>query len=249
VLVRVLILGGTSEGRALATALHDGGRWVVVSSLAGRIAQPRLPPGEVRIGGFGGVDGLAGYLRTEQVDVLVDATHPFAATMSAHAAQAAELTGVPLVLLRRAPWRSQPGDRWTHVPDVTAAARTVAELASGCVFVTTGRRDLAAFAPDDGHDYLIRTVDEPDDPLPSRSIVIRDRGPYTVDGELALMRAHRVRVLVAKNSGGDQTSAKLAASRALGIDVVMIDPPAAPADPISVSTVAEALTLLDNVVA
>ncbi|HEX3784056.1 MAG TPA: cobalt-precorrin-6A reductase [Pseudonocardiaceae bacterium] len=244
--MRVLILGGTSEGRALATALHDDGRWVVVSSLAGRVADPVLPPGEVRIGGFGGVDGLAGYLRAELVDVLVDATHPFAVTMSEHAALAAKAAGVPLVGLRRQPWGSRPGDRWTHVPDVAAAARKVACRPAGRVFLTTGRGDLAAFAPDDRHDYLIRTVDPPDGPLPPRHVLLHDRGPYTVAGETALMRANEVTVLVTRNSGGELTSAKLTAARLLAVEVVMIDPPAPPAGVATVGTVAEAVTLLER---
>jgi len=235
--MRVLILGGTGEARALAAELAARPGVEVTSSLAGRVRDPALPAGAVRIGGFGGVAGLAAYLAAEQIDRLVDATHPFAATISAHAASAADATGVPLVVLRRPGWSVQPGDRWTRVPDIVAAAARAAALPSGCIFLTTGRRDLAAFAADEGHDYLVRTVEPPDGATPPRMTLLLGRGPYPLDGEAGLMREHGVTALVTKDSGGVLTSAKLAAARDRGIGVIMVDRPPLPAGVTAVPTV------------
>lgn len=240
--MRVLILGGTGEARALATCLDALPGVSVVSSLAGRVSNPALPAGEVRIGGFGGEDGLAAYLPS--VDVLVDATHPFAATISAHAAVAAARTGTPLLALRRPGWTEQAGDRWTRVPSVAAAADLVRRGGPGCVFVTTGRRDLAAFAGDEAHAYLVRTVEPPAAPVPPRLTLLLDRGPYTVEGETELLSAHSVSVLVTKDSGGALTTAKLTAARSLGIPVVMVDRPPLPDGVESVATVEGALSRL-----
>jgi precorrin-6A/cobalt-precorrin-6A reductase len=243
--VKVLILGGTAQGRALAAELHGRDGWRVVSSLAGRTSRPTLPAGEVRVGGFGGAVGLVGYLRAEAIDVLVDATHPFAQDMSAHAAQAAEATGVRLIALRRSCWLPQLGDRWIHVPDIGSAAREAAEIRDGdCVFVTTGAGGVAAYAGDACHPYLIRTVDPPTEGLPPRHTIVLDRGPYTVEGETALMDEYEVSALVTKNSGGELTAAKLVAARRRGISVIMVDPPAPPAGVVSVGTVAEVVRLL-----
>jgi precorrin-6A/cobalt-precorrin-6A reductase len=235
--VRVLILGGTGEARALAAELVTRPGVEVTSSLAGRVRDPALPAGGVRIGGFGGAAGLAAYLAAERIDRLVDATHPFAATISAHAAAAAGATGVPLVVLRRPGWSAQPGDRWTRVPDMVAAAASAAALPAGCIFLTTGRRDLAAFAADEGHDYLVRTVERPDGATPPRMTLLLARGPYTIEGEAGLIREHGVTALVTKDSGGELTSAKLAAARDRGIGVIMVDRPPLPAGVTAVPTV------------
>jgi precorrin-6A/cobalt-precorrin-6A reductase len=240
--VRVLILGGTGEARALAARLHAAPGVHVVSSLAGRVSNPALPAGEVRVGGFGGVPGLVRALA--DFDALVDATHPFAATISAHAAEAAALTGTPLVALRRAGWVERSGDSWTRVPSVAAAARHVRSLPPGCAFVTTGRRDLGAYAADATHDYLVRTVEPPIPPLPPRMTLLLDRGPYTVPGETQLLRTYRVAVLVSKDSGGTMTSAKLDAARALGLPVVLVERPPLPAGVAAVETVGEVLSRL-----
>jgi len=167
----------------------------------------------------------------------VDATHPFAATISAHAASAADAAGVPLVVLRRPGWTAQPGDRWTRVPDIVAAATAAAALPAGCLFLTTGRRDLAAFAADGAHDYLVRTVEPPDGATPPRMTLLLGRGPYPLDGEAGLMREHGVTALVTKDSGGELTSAKLAAARDRGIGVIMVDRPPLPAGVTAVPTV------------
>jgi precorrin-6A/cobalt-precorrin-6A reductase len=237
-MIRVLVLGGTGEARRLAAALAGTPEVQVVSSLAGRVAEPARPVGEVRVGGFGGVAGLVGYLRAGRIDAVVDATHPFAATMSAHAMAATDATGVPLLVLRRPGWTERPGDRWLRVPTIGDAARTVAGLGSR-VFLTTGRQGLAAFADLDAW-FLVRTVDPPEPPLPRRLEVLLDRGPFTVDGERDLLRRHRIDVLVTKDSGGAMTAAKLAAARELGVPVVMVDRPAATGAP-AVETIDEVL--------
>ena len=176
-----------------------------MSSLAGRVRDPALPAGEVRIGGFGGVDGLAAWLRDHDVAAVVDATHPFASTMTAHAVDACAATGVPLVVLRRPGWPAEPG--WVWADSLAAAAALLPSLGKR-VFLTTGRTSLAAFAELD-LEFLIRCVDPPSGPMPRRARVLLDRGPFTVDGERALMREHGVDVLVTKDSGGPLTSAKL----------------------------------------
>jgi len=243
----VLILGGTGEARSLAAALVDTPGRSIVSSLAGRVSNPALPVGDVRIGGFGGVEGLVDFLRSEPIDAVVDATHPFAATISVHAVEAAAETGHPLLVLRRPGWIEQDGDTWLRVPDIATAATAVAEMPAGCVFVTTGRRDLAAFADDSRRTYLVRTVDPPIGPTPTRMILLLDRGPFTVEGEMALLGEHDVRALVTKDSGGEMTSAKLAAARSRAIPVVMVDRPPASAGPPTAATVPEAIAWLDSV--
>jgi precorrin-6A/cobalt-precorrin-6A reductase len=215
----------------------------VVSTLAGRVREPRLPVGEVRVGGFGGPDGLAAWLRAENVDVVVDATHPFAERISFSAAEAARRTGVPILLLRRPGWAPGPGDDWRFVGSLGEAARLVPPGAR--VFLTTGRQGLRAFAGVAHAWFLIRCVDEPEEPLPRQAEVLLARGPYTVSGELGLMRAHRIDLLVTKDSGGSLTVAKLTAARELGVPVVLVSRPAAPDVP-AVPTVAAALRWLDS---
>jgi precorrin-6A/cobalt-precorrin-6A reductase len=233
---RVLILGGTGEARRLAAALVKDGV-AVISSLAGRVSSPALPPGEVRIGGFGGAAGLAEWLRSERVTAVVDATHPFAATMTASAASVAASTGVPLLRLQRPGWTAQPGDDWRWVDSLQAAAAAVEGF--GSVFLTTGRQGLAAFAGLGGR-CLIRSVDPPSPPLPERATVVLARGPFAVEDEAELMREHDVDVVVTKDSGGAMTAAKLTAARSLGIPVVLVRrPPLPPGVPV-VASVEEA---------
>jgi precorrin-6A/cobalt-precorrin-6A reductase len=239
--VRILILGGTGEARELAAALTTAGV-DVLSSLAGRVRQPRLPVGPVRIGGFGGASGLAGFLRAEAITSIVDATHPFATAITGNAAEAAAEAGVPLLVLRRPPWPTDPS--WQAVPDIVAAAAAVHAWPGESVFLTTGRRDLGAFAADGGHRFLVRAVDPPDadGPVPPRMTLVLDRGPYTVEGESALMREHGVGLLVTKNSGGPMTAAKLQAARELGVRVIVVERPPLPPGSAAVTTVAEAVT-------
>jgi precorrin-6A/cobalt-precorrin-6A reductase len=235
----VLILGGTAEARALAAALVDGGV-PVVSSLAGRVRDPALPAGEVRIGGFGGVDGLAAWLAEHDATAVVDATHPFASTMTAHAVAACAATGVPLVVLRRPGWTPQPG--WIWAGSLADAADRLPALGER-VFLTTGRTSLSTFAGLD-LEFLVRCVDPPSGRLPRRTTVLLSRGPFTVHGERALLREHRIDVLVTKDSGGPLTSAKLAAAREEGVRVLVVRQPALPPGVEAVTTVASALTRL-----
>jgi precorrin-6A/cobalt-precorrin-6A reductase len=236
--VRILILGGTGEARELAAGLVADGA-DVLSSLAGRVRNPRLPDGPVRVGGFGGADGLAAFLRDEGITHLIDATHPFAAGITANAARAAGQADVPLLVLRRPAWETDPS--WVAVTDIGAAAATVWDWPGEDVFLTTGRRDLDAFAPDGNHWFLVRAVEPPDGPVPPRMTLILDRGPYMVEGETALMRKHRIGLLVTKNSGGPMTAAKLRAARDLGVQVVMVQRPPLPPGLTAVATVPEAV--------
>ena len=223
----ILLLGGTTEGSALARLLAVRGIGTTLS-YAGLTAHPRAQPVPVRVGGFGGVAGLADYLRDNRVTHLVDATHPFAAQMSAHAVAAARLAGVPHIALTRPPWQPVAGDRWTRVPDIDAA---VAALAGPVrrIMLALGRMHVGAFAAQAQHHYLLRFVDAPDRPpaLPRHSLIV-DRGPFTRDGDIALMQAHGVDLVVAKNAGGSGADAKLVAARALGLPVLMIDRPILP---------------------
>lgn len=219
----ILILGGTAEARELAAALVADGL-DVISSLAGRVNSPSLPPGRVRVGGFGGAGGLADYLRRQQVSAVVDATHPFAATISANALQAADRTSTPLVRLERPGWRGHPrSDSWTWVAD-PAAARAAAEFAWR-PFLTTGRQSLPDFHPWASREVLVRLVDPPTIPLPQRWTLIMSRGPYSYAGERQVLTDHGIDVLMTKDSGGAHTVAKLDAAADLGIPVVIIARP------------------------
>jgi len=220
-MIRLLILGGTGEAAMLAGHLADRPDLHVISSLAGRVADPTLPAGTVRIGGFGGVDGLASYLA--DVDAVIDATHPFAAQMSRHAAEACRRVGVPLLAFVRPAWVPEPGDHWLPVADMDAAAA----LCRGRVFLTVGRQELAPFAASDAW-FLIRSIDAPNGPLPKTHELMLTRGPFTLADEIDLLRAHRIDRIVSKNSGGPATYAKIAAARALGLPVVMVERPARP---------------------
>jgi len=240
--LKLLILGGTTEASALARLLAGDARFQATLSLAGRTREPAAAAVPQRIGGFGGVEGLGTYLRQEDIAALLDATHPFAARISANAAAAAERAGVPLLAVRRPGWSAQPGDRWIGVGDAEAAARALGDEPRR-VFLTTGRLELAAFAQAPQHDYLVRSVDVLERlPFP-RYRLIAARGPFAAADEQRLLAAERIELLVSKNSGGSATYGKLEAARALGLPVVMIERPAKPAVP-SVETAEEAFAWL-----
>lgn len=240
----VLILGGTGEARDLAALLVERGDVRVVSSLAGRVARPRLPVGEVRIGGFGGPAGLATWLRGERVGAVVDATHPFAEQISENAAIACGDVGVPLLRLQRPGWSADDGDDWRWAGSLSEAAALL-PAAGSRVFLTTGRQGLGAFAGIDDAFFLIRCVDPPEVELPRQHELLLDRGPYTVAGELALIDAHRLDVLITKDSGGALTAAKLTAARERGLPVIVIRRPGRPELP-EVSTAADAARWLSR---
>jgi precorrin-6A/cobalt-precorrin-6A reductase len=234
----LLILGGTAEARELAAELDAAGI-AVTTSLAGRVARPRLPAGEVRIGGFGGPAGLAAYLAERGINAVVDATHPFAERISASAVTACQDSGVPLLRLERPGWTQRTGDRWQWVDDVDDAARTIAP--GRRVLLTTGRQGLAAFAHRDDAWFLVRCVDPPQPPLPRHHELLLARGPYTVTGELALVDEHRIDLVITKDSGGIHTQAKLDAARERGLPVIVVRRPRRPDGAQTVTTVDGAL--------
>lgn len=242
---KLLILGGTAEAVELATACAARATLEPISSLAGRTRVPGLPPGEVRIGGFGGVGGLARFLVERGIDRVMDATHPFAAQMSSHAEQACRETGVPRLRLLRPPWVPVPGDHWIEVADFAEAAQRLPGLGRR-VFLTVGHQDLDAFVQLDLW-FLVRTI-EPPGGLPLRQGQwLAGRGPFAVEDEMALLRTHAIEVLVTKASGGGATYAKLVAARQLGLPVLMVRRPPPPSGPV-VDSVAAALAWLDGCV-
>ena len=227
---RLLLLGGTAEGRALAEAAAErfGPALTVISALAGRTRAPLLPAGEVRIGGFGGTEGLASYLRDKGIGLLVDATHPFATQISAQARDAAARAGTGRLVFVRPPWRPVSGDRWIEVDTVEDAVGAIPTEAER-VFLTVGVRSLTPFAARPDLWFLVRLVDEPAEAIPlAQHRLICARGPFAEDDERALLEAHGIDCLVTRASGGDATAAKLAAARTLGIPVVMVHRPAPP---------------------
>ncbi|MBV8965899.1 MAG: cobalt-precorrin-6A reductase [Mycobacteriaceae bacterium] len=237
--MRVLLLGGTAEARALAERLHPDVE--VISSLAGRVPNPTLPHGQVRVGGFGGAEPMRQWLVDNRVHAVVDATHPFAAVMTARTAQVCAELGLPHLVLARPPWDVTGA---ITVGSAAHAAQVIEQERFSRVFLTSGRSTVSAFTGSTAW-FLIRVVVEPrPDALPARHTLVLSRGPHPYDDELALMRDHRVHVLVTKNSGGEHTRAKLDAAAALYIPIVMIDRPPLPPGVVSVSSVDEVLSWL-----
>ena len=241
---RVLILGGTTEARGLAERLVGRADCDVISSLAGRVANPRLPTGQVRIGGFGGATGLASWIDREGIRAVIDATHPFAATISWNAAAAAAASHVPLLALRRAAWVPGEDDQWHGVASLEDAARMLPDLGRRH-FLTIGRQGVSCFADVRDAWFLVRSVDPPEEPTPPQMELLLDRGPYSMDAEIALMRARTVDTVITKNSGGEATAAKLAGARELGLPVVMLQRPATPVGVPEVSDVPGAVEWVD----
>jgi precorrin-6A/cobalt-precorrin-6A reductase len=244
-MAKVLILGGTTEARRLAERLAQRSGLEVTLSLAGRTALPVAHAVPIRVGGFGGAAGLVDHLAAERIDALIDATHPYANVISQNAAAAARKGGVPFVALRRLPWIAVAGDRWIEVSDARAAVEAIGH--EGCnVFVTIGRNELAPFANAPQHRYLIRSVDRVEPPLPLPYVTyITARGPFSEADDRALMTEHKIKVVISKNSGGSAAYGKIAAARALGIEVIMLRRPPAP-DASSVNTVEDAVAWLDH---
>jgi len=228
--MRALILGGTGDANRLADAFMRE-KIDAVYSYAGRTQIPLGHALPVRIGGFGGAAGLADYIRNERITHVIDATHPFAAEMSRHAVEACAATNVPLVALERAPWTRVAGDNWIEVPDIDAAVATLPEQRAH-VFLAIGRQHIARFAARPQHAYTLRFVDAAEGALPLRNAeVIVSRGPFTLEGDLELMRVRGIEWLVARNSGGVGARAKIDAARELGLPVIMIARPALPERP------------------
>lgn len=242
---RLLILGGTREAADLAAAAVErfAERLDVVTSLAGRLAPSQILPGRLRVGGFGGAAALADYLGAERIDAVIDATHPFAKTMSGQAAAACETAGVPRLALVRPPWRQRPGDDWRLVHGAAQAAAILPAIARR-VFLTTGPGSVGAFAGLERIWFLVRRFEPANGPLPLAGYeIVVARPPFSEAGERALMERHRIDTLVTKQSGG-ATEAKLAAARELGIPVVMIERPPPPPGPF-VATVEDAIAWLE----
>ena len=245
--MRILILGGTHEAFALAEWLADMAGIEIISSLAGRTREPRLPRGPLRIGGFGGAEGLARYLHEERISHLINATHPFAAQMSANAVAAAERTGIPLLRLLRPAWEAQPDDRWVTARHAAEAAE-LCRREGGRIFLTLGTGELDAFAGIHNAHFLVRMVDAPDQVPLSDYRIITARGPFSLEDELQLLAQHHIGLVVAKNSGGGATYAKIEAARKMGLPVIMIERPAIALDPQSpaVATIEDVLAWIQQ---
>jgi precorrin-6A/cobalt-precorrin-6A reductase len=244
---RILLLAGSSEASELAARLASYPEVAVTSSFAGRVKALSIPPGDVRVGGFGGPEGLARWIAENHVAAVIDATHPFTAHMPRHAVLACRSADVPHLRVLRPEWVPEPGDRWTVVPDLAVAAASLRHVGARRVFLTTGRQELAPFAhADPGTWFLVRSIEMPD-PMPlSHAQVLLGRGPFGLADETALMREHRIDTLVTKNSGGSAAAAKLEAARALCVEVVMIARPLT--EGISVGTTDEAMAWCRDVV-
>jgi len=226
-MIKILSLGGTSEASALASAVAKRGL-TAIFSYAGRVNTPKPQPLPTRIGGFGGVSGLTAFVAQERITHIVDATHPFAAQMSSNVLAAAAQCGVKVVALTRPAWRPVDGDQWQSVASIDEAVSALAGSPQR-VLLAIGRMHLAAFAAQPQHHYVLRLVDRPISPLPLPDVsTVIDRGPFTLEGDLALLETQRIQRIVCKNSGGEGAASKLTAARKLGLPVVMIERPHLP---------------------
>lgn len=233
-MMRILILGGTGDAAKLAARLATIQGVEAITSLAGRTREPSVPLGDLRVGGFGGVAGLANYLEVMQIDLLIDATHPFASQISWNAVEAATKIGIPHLILIRSPWEKVSGDRWIEVDSVAAAATALQNQAQR-VFLTVGRQELATFAHLKDIWFLMRMIDPPaPDALVPPGMLLCDRGPFTLSNEREILIHHNIDAIVSKNSGGDATYPKIIAARELEVKVVMVNrPPIPPGDRVS----------------
>lgn len=241
--MRALILGGIADASQLAAEIARA-RIDAVYSYGGRTRTPADQPLPIRIGGFGGVRGLADYIRRENITHVIDATHPFAAEMSGNAVEACAETGTPLIALERLPWTRVPGDNWIKVADVNAAAAVLPEPPTN-IFLAIGRQHIAPFATRPEHAYTLRFVDPPEAPLPFTADMIVSRGPFTIEGELEMLRGRGITCIVARNSGGDGARAKIDAARMLGLPVIMISRPQLP-ERLRVESMAEIMQWLGH---
>jgi precorrin-6A/cobalt-precorrin-6A reductase len=243
---KVLILGGTGDAVKLAAKLVDIPTLEVISSLAGRTKKPVALVGQFRIGGFGGAEGLANYLRENAIDYLIDATHPCAGQITVNGAIAAQLANIPHLMLVRPQWERQSGDHWIEVETVATAAKAIPGSVKR-VFITSGRQQLEPFLqrsqtyPDTW--YLMRSIDPPDIELPNSKVLL-DRGPFSLEQERELLREYQIEAIVSKNSGGDATYAKIIAARELGIPIVMVQRPEMPEGE-KVTSIEEAIAWLN----
>ncbi|MEL7542741.1 MAG: cobalt-precorrin-6A reductase [Pseudomonadota bacterium] len=257
-LARILILGGTGEGFALAARLAGKSRFDVITSMAGATPAPKVPEGGLRRGGFGGLAGLCAYLKAEEISAVIDATHPFATTISRNTADAAAACRLPFAQFKRAPWTREAGDQWHEVDDLASAAAAL-PLGAGRVFLTTGKTTLSAFASRTDLEFVARIVARPPDgsdaEWPARLTVLEDKGPFSLDDERRLLRAHRIDWIVSKNSGGTAAYPKIVAARELGIPIVMVRRPVSDASltlpnyAVALHGVDDAMRWLDRVVA
>jgi len=239
--IRILILGGTAEARELAARLQDDARYSPLTSLAGVTAKPSKIAGEVRTGGFGGVEGLRDFISQEFIALIVDAAHPFAAQISAHAAQAGTQAGVRVLRLERPSWESQAGDDWINVADIDEAAKAIPEGAR--VLLTIGRQEVAPFFARHNIHVMARMIEPPQVHVPGHVKILLARPPFSLEWECALMEEQRITVLVSKNSGGDATRPKIDAARDLGLQVIMIARPEKP----SLATASTVNELLEQI--
>jgi precorrin-6A/cobalt-precorrin-6A reductase len=243
--LRVLILGGTFEASELAHRLAADARTSATLSYAGRTASRRPAPVPIRVGGFGGATGLGEYLKREAIDVLVDATHPFAVQISRNAASAASSANVALIVLERPAWRAGPLDLWTFVPDLYAAVAALPSDPSR-IFLAVGRQSIAPFAAEPQHHYLIRVIEPPELPKGFTSYeIVSQRPPFLCDSDASLLRSKRIDLVVTKNSGGTAAFAKLKAARQLGVPVIIIDRPVRPSSAV-VESVDDVIIELDK---
>jgi precorrin-6A/cobalt-precorrin-6A reductase len=226
--VRVLILGGTGDAAELVAKLATIPKIEAIASLAGRTHQPKIPVGNVRIGGFGGVAGLVDYLRLMEIDILIDATHPFAEQISLHALAASTQLGIPRLMLNRPPWEPESGDSWIEVESIRDAAIAIPNLGKK-VFLTIGRQEIGAFSHLRETWFLMRMIDPPDtDVILPPGLLLCDRGPFTLDHERQILQEYNIDLIVSKNSGGNATYPKIIAARELGIKVVIVNRPPTP---------------------